>query len=412
MRAVRKTLILCVLAIAAPATVAEARELVVVQANVGNVNLNCNDQVFKLCLRPVEQRATTALRALSPDIVAFEEILPVDPRDLCAEAPSPNPANLCSAARATGLQATRLLGPGYQVACDTRFGWECLAVKKGVLGLAGGLATRPVLPACEDRGFTLNSAVVRLAGWPVSVTVGHPDSQDAECRRDQVQDLFERAVPAGVPTLVMGDWNLDPFREGDVSVQYWNANVAGRYAYASTQELSFFPLAPSQLDPTGEVRDPEPANPVGARTIDLVLAAGGVSGRCTVERIDGGGGMDHRAQVCRIATDASVTPALRIARRGCTLSASFSPEPQHLRGVRFQTDGRTVADRRAPFRLRLAGAERNKRVGLTTTALLANGEGPALGRSLPACAAGSPPATRGDGETLRGPGRRQPSFTG
>ncbi len=412
MRAVRKALILCSLILTATAGAADARELVVVQANVGNVNLNCNDQVFKLCLRPVERRAATALRELSPDLVAFQEILPVDPFDLCAEAPSRNPANLCSAPRATGLQATRLLGPGYRVACDTRFGWECLAVKDGVLELAGGLATRPVLPACEDRGFTLNSAVVRLAGWPVTVTNGHPDSRDAECRRDQVRDLFEMSVPEGVPTLVMGDWNLDPFRENDVSVEYWNANVARRYAYASTPELTFFPLAPSQLDPTGEVRDPEPPNPAGARTIDLVLAAGGVAGTCQVQRIDGGGGMDHRAQVCRIGTDASVTPALRIARRGCAVTASFTPSPPHLRGVRFQTGGRTVVDRRAPFRLRLAGAERTQRFNLTTTALLVNGEGPALARQLPACAAQSPARTRGDDGPDRKPPRRRPSFTG
>jgi endonuclease/exonuclease/phosphatase family metal-dependent hydrolase len=411
MRLVRPALILCLSLLAATASAADARELVVVQANVGNVNLNCNDQVFKLCLRPVEQRAAAALRELSPDVVAFQEILPVDPFDLCAEAPSPNPANLCAAPRATGLQATRLLGPGYRVACDTRFGWECLAVKEGVLDVAGSLATRPVLPACEDRGFTLNSATIRVEGWPVTVTVGHPDSRDAECRRDQVRDLFEGAVPAEVPTLVMGDWNLDPFREDDVSVEYWNASVASRFAYASTQELTFFPLAPSQLDPTGEVRDPEPANPGGARTIDLVLAAGGVGGTCRVQRIDGGGGMDHRAQVCRVSTDASVTPALRIARRGCTLSAGFTPEPPHLRGVRFQAGQRTVVDRRAPFRLRLVGAERGRRVPLTTTALLANGEGPPLSRSLPACAAQAPARPR-DGDGRRGPARRRPSFTG
>ena len=39
--------------------------------------------------------------------------------------------------------------------------------------------------------------------------------------------------------------------------------------------------------------------PFSGRTLDLVLTRG-LRGSCAVRRVDGGGGMDHRAQVCRL----------------------------------------------------------------------------------------------------------------
>jgi hypothetical protein len=81
-----------------PAAHAATGELRVVQVNVGNSNIPaCNDQVFKLCLRPVERRGAASLQALKPDLVSFQEILPPA---ICAQAPSTNPAT-CARRRST-----------------------------------------------------------------------------------------------------------------------------------------------------------------------------------------------------------------------------------------------------------------------------------------------------------------------
>lgn len=297
---------LAVLVAAVPA--ATARELVVVQANVGNVNVpGCGQHVFKLCQRPVEERAAEALRALDPDVVAFEEILPPE---LCEQTPSLNPYNLCSAPLEPPSQVVRLLGPGYDVACDSRYGWDCLAVRQGVGAIGADWETRPVLEGCEDDGFTLSAGTVELAGSPVAVAVAHPSSTDAPCRAEQIRDLFE-SLPADGPALLLGDWNLDPYREDDESVRYWKAQVPSVFAYASGEDFTSYPGAPSQLDPTGMTMDGDvlvSAGPLETRTIDHVLVRD-LAGSCEVRRIDGGGGMDHRAQVCAITVGGEAPPA-------------------------------------------------------------------------------------------------------
>ena len=370
------------------AAAAQGREIRVVQANVGNSNVpGCQDQVFKLCLRPVEQRATDALRALRPDVVSFQEILPPD---VCT--PSPNPYNLCSAPLEPASQVTRLLGSAYAQQCDDRFGWDCLAVLTGGVAL-GPMATRAVLPECEDTGFTLNHGTLRVAGWPIAVTNAHPDSQDATCRRAQLRDLFERALPAAGPALVLGDFNLDPYREDDASVRYWKTRVPERFRYASTDAISF-QLGRSQLDPTGQTLD-EGGPFISQRTLDHVVVRGGLSGSCTAQRIDGGGGMDHLAQVCRIAVGAGATPRFALRRRGCSVGARFAPTPPHLRAVAFRVAGRRFVDRDSPYRVRVPHG-RNERT-VRAVPLLTTGTGPARSAAVPARCAGS---------------ARDPSFTG
>src|SRR3954471_9049064 len=67
------------------APAAAADDFTVVQANVGNLNVpGCQDQVFRLCQRPVERRVTQALHAIRPDLAALEEVLPPE---VCVRAP-------------------------------------------------------------------------------------------------------------------------------------------------------------------------------------------------------------------------------------------------------------------------------------------------------------------------------------
>jgi hypothetical protein len=234
---------------------------------------------------------------------------------------------------------------------------------------------------CEDRGFTLSTATVRVSGWPIAITNAHPSSTDAPCRAAQLRDLFEGALPARGPVLVLGDFNLDPYREDDESVQYWKTQVPARFAYASTDAISFA-LGPSQLDATGEVLD-QGGDVVSRRTLDHVLVRGGLTGSCEVQRIDGGGGMDHRAQVCRIAVGGQAAPRFNLRRRGCTVTARFEPRPGHLRGVEFRAGARRVVDARAPYRLRA-------RPGVVrATPLLTTGSGPTR-RTRVRCAGRAP----------------------
>lgn len=372
----------------ARASTAAPAELRVVLANVGNVNVpGCADQVFKLCLRPVEARAASALRALRPDLAGLIEVLPPD---VCAQAPSSNPASLCAGPPPQpASQVARLLGADHPQACDDRFAWDCIAVAPGGRVALRDWRTRPAVAACADDGFTLAHGTVRIAGWPVAVALAHPSSTDAACRAAALRDLFA-ALPAHGPALVLGDLNLDPYREDDASVAVWREQVPGRFVPLSSDAPTSFPGAPSQLDPTGTLLDGQvrvDAGPLTPRAIDHVLARGGLAGACSVARVDGGGGMDHRAQVCRVLVGPAVTPGVVVRRRGrsCTLRASVVPAPSAgLVGVRLTLGGRTVVDRRAPFSVRQrAGRGAPRR--LVVTPLTAMGDGPRLARRLRPC---------------------------
>jgi endonuclease/exonuclease/phosphatase family metal-dependent hydrolase len=276
---------------------AAARPLVVVQANVGNINGACAPQVFKLCQRPVERRAARALRARDPDVVGFEEILP---ERTCRDHPATAPTNLCSAPRSPRSQVRRLLGRGYAVSCASRLHYECLAVRRHAGLRTTRLRTRPLVDDC-DPGFTLDRAALRVHGRPVALLVAHPDSMDVPCRARQLRDAFA-TLPRRGPVLALGDWNLDPYRERDASVRVFRR--ARRHLglrLATGRRFSLLPGS-SMGDPTGRELDHGASTigpPFGRRTIDHVLVRG-FAGRCHVRRVDGGGGMDHRAQVCRL----------------------------------------------------------------------------------------------------------------
>ena len=372
-------------AAALPATARAEEELVVVQANVGNVNVaGCSEQVYKLCLRPVEQRARQAFADLKPDVVAFQEILP---DDLCQRAPSRNPNNLCSGPLQPRSQVERLLGSAQRHRCDDRFGWDCIAV--GGKARLGRITTRPIVAPCTDTGFTLPVGYFRIRGWPVTVSAAHPDSTRVDCRTAQLRDFFEKGLPDRGPAIVMGDFNLDPYRENDASVQYWKTQVPARFRYASSDILTLLPVL-IQLDPSGQAPDVSDQltlpPPFGQRTIDHVLIRDGVSGTCQVRRVDGGGGMDHRAQVCRLRLNDEVTPERTLTKRGCRVRAELDPTPPWLRGIYFRTGSRTFVDRKAPYELPRRGDEKRASIRVAARALLPNGRGPRLLRTFKPCA--------------------------
>ncbi len=356
--------------------------ITVVLANVGNVNVpGCADQVYKLCQRPVEARAAAAFGALRPDLAGLIEVLPPS---LCERAPSGVPSNLCSSPLEPASQVVRLLGDDVAEGCDERFGWDCIGVRRGgPVTLTGALRTRPVLEACSDDGFTVSTGTVRFRGWPIAVAVAHPDSGDDPCRAAQLRDLFDDGLPDAGPALVLGDLNVDFYREDSESAAVMQAIVPARFAALSTDELSSFPGAPSQLDPTGETLDNDvalPAGPLGPRALDHVLARG-LTGSCDVQRVDGGGGMDHRAQVCKVQIPAAVAPKPRVRRLShCRLRVTFSPHRDDIRGVRMGIEKRSRLDRRAPFTVRARGTRR-----VRFRVLTAAGPGPRYTRRIARC---------------------------
>lgn len=281
-----------------------------VLANVGNVNPTCAQYVFKLCLTAVEARAAAAFEDLEPDLLVLIEVLP---DQFCEEQlpTDPDVFRSCSGGPAD-TQLERLLGDRYDVRCDRRYGWDCVALRKGVGSFTSEVVTPPVLDGCDD-GFTVNMVDVTVGDTAIRVLAGHPDSGNDECRTHSLDSLLD--LSDGFDSLLIGDFNLDPFREESASVSRWNESVGTdrRFTLHTTDAFSSIPAEESQLDPTGEVTTPvtaplPPGSPLSPRTLDHV-ASDFLEGTCGVVRVDGGGGMDHRAQDCRLTQRAQSVEA-------------------------------------------------------------------------------------------------------
>ena len=301
----------------------EAVPVRVLLANVGNVNASClQDYVVKLCQTAVEQRAAAALADVRPDVAVLVEVLP---DDWCPtrRPDEPDPTKSCSGPPEPVEQVRRLLGPDYDYRCDTRYGWDCVAVRADVASFTSAVTTAPAPDGCDD-GFTVSGVDVVVRGAPLRVLAGHPDSGDDACRAAEMTALLDLGVPGR--TLLAGDLNLDPFREEGESVDIFRAAVGPERPlthHNPGDALTSFPAAASQLDPSGTVLDGPVATPLppgssalSPRTLDHV-ASDALAGTCEVVRVDGGGGMDHRALDCPLTLRAGapepVVPEARAA---------------------------------------------------------------------------------------------------
>jgi endonuclease/exonuclease/phosphatase family metal-dependent hydrolase len=275
----------------------------VLSANVGNTAPWCWQYIVKLCRKDVEDRVAENLQVLRPDLVALQETLPPW---MCEEARFAFPGSVC-AGSPTEHQARRLLGSDYTIVCDSRNGFECIAVHTGageILGVEkGAFAETDRIEGTDAhpkgcRGsVSIMAATVRIKGHVFDVVNGHAENRDPDCRLASIRQIFEGndradSLVREQDVLIMGDFNLDPWQEDDSSSRYWRQHVglerASSFVYHS---------GPAECQPPR----PTMRYPFLARTYDHV-ASNFLSGVTRVlgespgtTRLDGGRGTDHRA---------------------------------------------------------------------------------------------------------------------
>ena len=203
----------------------------ILSANVGNLDLNCRSVLNKLCHKDVEERISTNIRNLSPDIVVLQEVLAPwqcinkekDNRKVCHEE-----QNI--------PQVRRLVGNNYTIICNSRNQFECIAVKTSIgvildcpLGtLCNNARTLPEMEGC-DNGFTISAATVKLLGANLTFDIVnlHPQSTSSTCRAKMISTaiLGNESTPSLIQenkVILAGDFNLDPWRDHDESAITWN----------------------------------------------------------------------------------------------------------------------------------------------------------------------------------------------
>jgi len=274
----------------------------VMTVNVGNSNLQCYGYSWKLCKKDVEQRLARNLQKIKPDIIAIQEVLP--PWQ-CENREETNPRKVCSSPQDTP-QVRRLFGDDYSIVCDANYQYECIGVHVDVGeilncpvgGLCNTARTVPEIHGC-DPGFSISAATIALNnGAKFDLVHIHPASFSDQCR----SQMFDQAFNGGEGispivqhenVLIMGDFNLDPWRSKDESSKVWQSifekGWMGReYRYHSGIVEKDPPHYTMRLS-------------VVRRTLDVVVS-NFAEGVCQVlgespgtTRLDGGKGNDHRA---------------------------------------------------------------------------------------------------------------------
>lgn len=289
----------------------EATPLRLLQANIGTVLLDCDRYVYKLCDVATEDAVAASIFALDPDVIALQEVLPDRVCDaIDDDGGESDDARSCFAAvrAAQPTQLRRLLPEDdWDVRCDERNGYECVAARVGRVAFVSDYVTADAIDSavddanCDD-GFTVGRVDLDVSDRRVRVINGHPQSTNAACRAAQVEQIFGALANDDNDdvdaTVVSGDMNLDPFGfgldENDVSVPVWSDHlVDDGFVYASgvAERASPYPTT----------------NSLFAATLDHVVVRG-ASGVCTTQggatvtrRLDGDdGAMDHRALDCAL----------------------------------------------------------------------------------------------------------------
>lgn len=276
------------LAIGAGGGPGPAPDLVVLVANVGNLDMlgdgPCAEWPARgaLCTKAHEDAVAARVRAIDPDVAVLMEVLDparCDGHDL----------EVCHGSEAS---VRRIVGDGYTILCDGIGGYDCLAVRADIAvdGCAPGdrcVAETPAQPAaCDGVGdySSVSRARLDVLGRRLDVVLLHPyqamDDEEDRCRSAQVQQAFD--LVGDGPTLVAGDVNYDPHRLGAWfgTGEVWSRHVGRGRRFAHHGAGWPFP----------EVTW------IGMLTFDHVVSDA-LLGTCRARDL-GVDGLDHRALVC------------------------------------------------------------------------------------------------------------------
>ncbi|MSP72791.1 MAG: hypothetical protein EXR76_11610 [Myxococcales bacterium] len=271
------------------------------------------------------------VRAMEPDLVALQEVLPPES---CSSFIEEDPARTCFEADRRPDAVSRLLGPSYAVVCDGRKRTSCLGVRRGFGTLASAMASMisevPMetallpLPECDlvgggcdeehcDDESSASFVEVETTFGPVRVVAvalngggigaGRYFAGQA-CRIGQLDQAFAFVAP-GQKSLVLGDFSFDSDLEIHAQAKaHWDAMVGvgrlltehdargldGRRISTTTTErggedhvLSNFALGRCEVlgDPTFDA------------SFDFSTLPAGAADR---------GRLDHRAVFCRLSS--------------------------------------------------------------------------------------------------------------
>jgi len=276
-------------------------QYLVMTANVGNSDWDCTPYKWKLCKNVVEQKLREHLQIVKPDIIALQELLPPW---LCQNASETGPNEVCHNPQNIP-QVRRLLGPDYTIVCEPHVQYECLGVKKDI-GHVNGCpdggfcySARSADPGKNcDAGFSISSITVQLNNGAVfDVVNAHPQSWSASCRANMLLRAFngdteDPPIIQNDKVLILGDFNLDPWRSNDESVNAWQSIFEKGWA---SRDYRYHSAIAETNPPYYTWRF------ILQGTYDLV-ASNFASGICHVmgetpgtTRLDGGSGNDHRA---------------------------------------------------------------------------------------------------------------------
>ncbi len=272
----------------------------VLTANVGNVDPRCLPQIFKLCRNDVEARIAASIQRLSPDVVALQETLP---QSNCTSLMALDTGNVCSNSSDIP-QIRRLLGDAYTIVCESRNSYECIAVHQDAGGIQGcGLGEFCLTDRIDEQpegcrpNVAIMGATLEIKGRTFDIINAHPESRSAECRNASLLQIVT-AVGDGVGlvreehALIVGDLNMDPWRDDDLSVQTWKSFVGAPethpYYYHSGMAEHDPPYFTLEYPTFSRTYDHVASNFLEGTTLVLGESPG-------TYRLDGDSGMDHRA---------------------------------------------------------------------------------------------------------------------
>jgi hypothetical protein len=270
----------------------------VITVNVGNSDLRCLPFILKLCDKDVEDRIAANIQRLKPDVVAIQETLPPY---MCEPLYAPYLSSVCRESQEVP-QVRRLLGEDYSIVCETRNGFECIGVRTdaGIIqGCEPGSSCETDRMDIQGEGCRPNVAVmvatVEVNGRVFDLVNAHPESRGAACRKLSIQQIFEdRGSPGALvqepDVFIVGDLNLDPWVENDVSTRYWNQQVGSpdthEFYYHSGIVERDPPYPSIVFSVFRRTYDHVVSNFLQGTTVTLGMAPG-------TTRLDGGRGMDH-----------------------------------------------------------------------------------------------------------------------